>query len=477
MYKSALILFLVGLLAACTVEPPPTTQPSESLEPVPTATIEILPTWPSSTVPNSPTSIPLMTPAASPEHLRGVRINFLYPWSDELAAEARSLVDEFNTNNIWGIAANVIGTGGSISQLEQWLVSEEALRDPADVVGGPLYLLDQIRQKQLAGFTVDMTAFIHDPAWGWDLTEAADFGQVFKVQNIPAGTSLPLLGSQRFLLYNRTWGRVLGFPQPPTTPDEFRSQACAAAKANLYDEDPENDGTGGWILDTQAETIYSWLMAFGATPEGSTVDQWKFSSPAALNAFAYLRKLVDNNCAWTSRSDLPYEYFARRQALFYSGSLEDLRAQKKTDDRLKSTDEWMAIPYPAVSGKGISLVSIQSLAIINNSSTEKQLASWLFVRWLLLPRNQSRLAAAGMLLPSRPSSWDRMEDFRKKDPLWTAAATLPALPVPGQGSWQAARMVLEDASWQVLQPFTPPADFSRVLDELDVTITELIQRK
>ena len=62
--------------------------------------------------------------------------------------------------------------------------------------------------------------------------------------------------SMEVLYYNQTWLEELGFSGPPTTPEEFKEMACAAAEAN-------GDGTGGYILRDDASAMASWTYAFG----------------------------------------------------------------------------------------------------------------------------------------------------------------------------------------------------------------------
>ena len=94
--------------------------------------------------------------------------------------------------------------------------------------------------------------------------------EIFLTQDNVGGRQLglPAQRSARFIFYNQTWARELGFPDPPTNTEEFRQQACAANASFLNDSDPKNDGYGGWIVDTNWQTTYSWFLAF----DGGVVD-------------------------------------------------------------------------------------------------------------------------------------------------------------------------------------------------------------
>ena len=139
---------------------------------------------------------------------------------------------------------------------------------------------------------------------------------------------LPAQRSARFLFYNQTWAHELGFSSPPATADEFRQQACAANASFRTDTSPQNDGYGGWIVDTNWQTTYSWLLAFG----GGVVDgdSYAFRTDPNLAALQFLKGLYDDNCAWLSTEPTPFDSFARRSALFVSGDLAEVAAGSQT---------------------------------------------------------------------------------------------------------------------------------------------------
>jgi len=79
---------------------------------------------------------------------------------------------------------------------------------------------------------------------------------VFWSQDTIGGRRLgmPAERSARFLLYNVSWARELGFNTPPSNADDLQLQACHAHQAMLTDTDRSNDGQGGWLVDTNSTT-------------------------------------------------------------------------------------------------------------------------------------------------------------------------------------------------------------------------------
>ena len=210
---------------------------------------------------------------------------------------------------------------------------------------------------------------------------------------------LPAQRSARFVFYNQTWAHELGFANPPATADEFRQQACAANASFLKDSDPKNDGYGGWIVDTDWQTTYSWLLAFG----GGVVDggNYGFRTDPNLAALQFIKGLFDSHCAWLSTEPTPFDSFARRSALFISADLAGLSSQAASMTSLKNTDDVDRHPVPGPQGNG--LVAYGPSYTVLKSTPEKQLAAWLFARWMLSPENQAQWVEATGLFPLRTS--------------------------------------------------------------------------
>ena len=65
--------------------------------------------------------------------------------------------------------------------------------------------------------------------------------------------------------------------------------------------------------------------------------------------------------------------------------------------RLDNTDEWTLIPFPGSTAR--VLVAYGPSYSVLKSTPEKQLAAWLFARWLLSPENQAQWVDASALFP------------------------------------------------------------------------------
>ena len=191
-----------------------------------------------------------------------------------------------------------------------------------------------------------------------------------------------------------------------------------------------------------------------------------------------MRKLLNDNCAWNAQNPTPYIYFAQRQALFYSGSLLDLAYQQRAMSFQKSDDHWTVLAYPSPEKRLWRWPMERAGGAEVGSSRSQQLAGWLLLRYLMMPRVQASLAEAGGTLPARSSALERMSDYRAAHPQWALAVGMgrPAAAGASLASWRTVRRVEEDAAWQIFSPITGVSGIPAVLEELDATAADLLKK-
>lgn len=461
--RKILLLCFALLLAACQATAQPFGSPLRS--PTPTET----PQPPPTRTPVPATITPTPQWRVPPADLRGVTVRFWHPWTGETAAEVSSLVDTFNRRNEWGLRVEVTAFG-SAGALDDAVQASAASTDlPALVATQP----EQIAAWQAGNQpVVNLNDYLKDETWQFS-------GEIYPAFWQP-GTdgerlSVPAERSARVLFYNQTWAKELGFNAPPRTSAEFRQQACAAFNALLTDAIPENNGLGGWIVDGDGATILSWMYAFDAEEITSAGAGYPFSSQQTVNAFSFVRGMLDEGCAWKSRLAEPYEYFGFRQALFYTGSLEDIEAQTLTQARLNNRDAWLVLPFPSASGEAVLVTGGLSYAVLETTPAE-QMAAWAFIRWMLAPEQQARLAEAEGSLPLSQQTLTQMSVYARAHPQWAAIAAQVenARSEPQDASWHTVRHLLEDAAWQSLQPNITPAQIPEILDQLNAMIVDVL---
>jgi len=316
--------------------------------------------------------------------------------------------------------------------------------------------------------------------WGLNQRAQNDFYTVFWEQGISGQKRLgiPAQRSGELLYYNLSWAKALGFESPPQTTEQFVEQACAAAKANMKDDDPENDGTGGWIISTDYPVILGWIYANGAEILKKGSDQggavYQFDTPEVEAAFTFLRELYDDGCAWLAESQYPEAEFANRLGLFSTGSVMDIPYQVDAFRGVEGSGQWTVIPFPSPDGGSAFNVYGPSYSVLS-SSPEGKLASWVFIRWLLEPQNQARFVEMSGSFPLRADALDHLEAYGKLYPQWLAAseALAAAHPAPDLQSWGIVRWTLKDAATQLFRFYFTIDQVPGLIRFLDQTANEL----
>jgi multiple sugar transport system substrate-binding protein len=416
------------------------------------------------------TPIPTATIPAELASLKDTNIKIIHPWADQAGVEFRKLISEFNEENIWKIHVDEVH-GGSVSETARLFTDSMETSDRLDMVAiSPEYLVGWVT----TGFTIDLSPFSSNPEWGLPEAEKKTFlSQVWdansfdeKLIGIPAQINL------QFLVYNQTWAKELGFSEAPHTQNDFVKQVCEAAHTNNFDSNKDNDGTGGWIINSSSPILLSWINAFGGSKAWSRDSQISFNQAETGNAFTYLRSLTEKGCAWNSRVASPFTYFASRQSLAISATLPDLMELEETMSFAKNADKWVILPYPGEENSSPALMTGLSFGI-SKSNPNNELASWLFMRWLMLPRNQARLAEAAGSIPPTSTAADLMTAFGEHHDWWLEAEKLvpEAVMLPASSNWRQIRPVLEDGFWQMLQP-TPMA-IPTLLEQMNETIKSI----
>jgi multiple sugar transport system substrate-binding protein/sn-glycerol 3-phosphate transport system substrate-binding protein len=373
------------------------------------------------------------------EALRGVQVQVWDPWFGAQASLFESQVAQFNKTNEWGI---VVNAQDKENYSELYSETTDAIKNgglPQVVIALPEYALGW------GAKVIDLNTYLHDPDYGLSALDISDFANAVWLQDEVDGKryGVPAERTARFILYNQSWARELGFSSPPKTSADFEQQACAAHAALGKDADPNNDALGGWLIDTDAMTALSWLLAFnGGVQEAKG---YRFLTPGNVATFKYLKVLQQQGCAWVPSADSPvYDRFAARQALFSTGDLEDLIAQSRAFLAAGSNDEWTVLPFPGDQQQAV--VVYGSSFVMFKSDDVTQLASWLFIRWMLSADNQARWVQSTGLFPLRTSTLDQLTSYGTDHPQWAEAVKLlPGAKItPQLASWRLVRVMLGD---------------------------------
>ncbi len=138
-----------------------------------------------------------------------ITIQVWHPWFGVEANLFQSQVDEFNQTNQWGIKVQSTSQLDYNELFQNVETSLSASNDPQLVIGLPEYAL----LWNTNGDVVDLTDYVNDPKYGLSDGDIKDIPSIFWDQDEVGGKRLgmPAESSARFLLYNASWARELGF--------------------------------------------------------------------------------------------------------------------------------------------------------------------------------------------------------------------------------------------------------------------------
>jgi len=402
----------------------------------------------------------------------GTRVIFWHPWSGETANLIAELSEEFNRENEWDIEVIAQAHGDERTLIQDFEEARENEEMP-DVAALPVDYLMSLQQQGVPMWDLDV--LVHSPQWGLPEERVASFFPLFwSAAALEGGrVGLPAYWSGYYLAYNQSWAGELGFAERPATVADFEAQACAAAQHNLYDGNPDTNGTGGYIFSLEGPAIFSWMRAFGGGEAAGESGERQLAQVGDVAAGEFLYDLYLKDCAWTGRQELPYQYFSNRLALFYSGRLEDILIQGHVNQINNSADQWTLIPYPPSTDKPVVFIEGSAYAIIT-ADPQKALAAWEWIKWLLEPQQQARLVEVSASFPLSTEALDELEAFRLEHPLWSQALQYLAMAetVPLDAEWQMTKDVLADYAWQLIRFTTNRADIPQLLRNAEELVGE-----
>ncbi len=470
---AVMLLIMAVILCSCSLPeqlPTSTPTPDWTATPIPpTATRTLTPT---------PTATPLPDYlTVLPESLDGTELTLHFSFDNNVQEALKDLAARYNSENTDGITLR-IAQAYSLDELAEALSVQKAGK--ANLVIADSAWLSSLNAN--SGILMDLSDFMNST----DLSiEAAGADPIMPVilaseENNGSYFGLPLWAEPSFLFYNKTWAVELGFEDSPESLAALAEQACAAGKANYADEDESKHGTGGWIISSEPGGVMSWLLTFSR--EKRTPGQILRGDSAELfgDTAAWLRNLYDNGCAWQSRVREPYDYFANRYALFYSGTYADAERQlsafeQSADHRF---DNWDLIVYPGRSAgrKDNPRIYADTEVIgISRGDAAAMNAAWRFIRWLYQEDHAAELSLAAGGWPVQDSdSVTRLYRNSGKNKLYQSLSLRQYMADrDADEHWLTDQRILSDGFAYIFNLSVTAEDIPGIWDQIGSSIAEI----
>jgi multiple sugar transport system substrate-binding protein/sn-glycerol 3-phosphate transport system substrate-binding protein len=425
-----------------------------------------------------PTEAPMPEPTEEPMTLEvdptGQSVDFWHVWGEDLPFETMTaIVDDFNASNEWGITVNAIDQG-HYSDLENAFNAAIQSGDLPDLVTG---YSNTMANWYMVDAVIDLSQLTDDSMFGLTSEDtSAIFEGSINGGKAPDGTffAFPISQSANVLYYNSDWAKELGFDNPPSNFAEFKEQSCAAAEANNSDDNPDNDGTGGFVISPNAEVEASFIFASGGDIKNADEGTYDFTNQTVVDVAEFMKDLLDSGCAYQTET-YPNPEFATRRALFVSSSTAGLPYQLsafEAEDAIK--DAWTMVPFPGKDG-GQSVDLYGQYVAITNTNPERELATWIFVKYLTSPEVQAQWIEGSNYYPTRSDTTPLLEDYISNNPIWSTGLSFmqDGKAEPAWPSWYPVRGALRDTFTAILQG--TPEEIPSLLEALDAEAQQLIE--
>lgn len=376
------------------------------------------------------------------------------------------LVEKFNSTNEWGITVEAEYQGAYADIYNKMLGVLNTPDAPQLVVA----YQNQAATYQLGEGLVDMNGFVNSAKWGMTEEEQADIFPGFWKQDVfptygNARLGFPLYRSMDVMYVNLDYLKELGFSEPPTTPEQFKEMACAAAKAPFSKATAE--GALGYEVDVKDASEYaSWVFAFGGNIFDYNNSKYALDSEASVEAADFLQGLWKDGCATivTERYGNQTDFGAGK-LLFTTGSSSGLTFYKTAVEE-GANFAWTIIPFPHTTADPVQNIYGASLSM-PKTTPEAELAAWLFLKYMSTPEPQAEWAMASNYFPVRQSVADNLKDYFATNAPYEAGFGYLKFgqaepPVPG---YDPVRNKIGEAFAAIVDGLVVPAEALKTLNE------------
>jgi len=398
------------------------------------------------------------------ENSETVVLEMWHPFSGRDAEALNQQIAAFNEELDGGMQIIVTSHADDEVLIEDLLQSiAEDVRP--DIVLAPGYFLRDLAENEELVFIENMQlnqgggneqSPVFPVFWNLDVMDEKRYG-------------VPYLQLGHFLYYHTAWAEEMGFNAFPDTIGAFEEQICAAFNQNRFDEDIDNNGTGGYFFPSGSVPFLSWMRAFGGSVSFNSRGELIILSDENIQALRYLSRLWNQDCAWWSdKSQTPTQYFLNRNTIVYSGRSDAMDLQFAVMNALEGQGDWNVIPYPSLDGKSILAFDSYSFAIMDREDTDIEEAL-ILIQWMLEPERHLEMVYQNGAFPLSTDEIQIVDREWELYPIWQGTLQyIPFLePLPQSSGWYTTEKVLDDLGWQIIQYAVTEEDIPRFLEDAE----------
>ncbi|MBI9105951.1 MAG: extracellular solute-binding protein [Spirochaetales bacterium] len=327
----------------------------------------------------------------------GLEVTLEHDFSFEALDGFRGLIHDFNNTNEYGI--NIKLTSGQSE-------GKADLRFVASPVAASM-----LRR----GESIELSPLVYHPVWGLE-NRRDDFYREARAQTDYWSfsrkiTSIPVLMSAEVLLVNNGILQEYGFSKFPGSWPVMNFLLWKIKNEGLY---------SGMGMDFSADSVIAMINARGGSILRPGGFSYSFNNPVVNGTLRYIRErsedlvISGNNTDYLNQSE-----FSFGKLLSAFTGPEGIRYYDKLIRAVNPDLNWTTALLPTRRlGSGLT-ADCRSSVVITASDSEKQLAAWLFIKWLTSVDVQVRLAG---ITGSFPANFRAAEKIIESP---SAAASLP----------------------------------------------------
>jgi multiple sugar transport system substrate-binding protein len=480
----ATLLSACGPAAAPAATPAPAAPAAQEATKAPEPTAAAPTAAPEPTKAAEPTAAPTQAPAAVTVNnppksadevdaidLTGKKVEVTY-WHNRPQQDQdllQGMLDEFNKTNKYGITAKAEIAGASYNDVYNKVNAAIQAGQPPEM---SVAYQNQAAFYRSSGAVIDLNPFLNSKTFGLSADDQKDFFQAFLASDANPQYKGERLGfptqrSMDVLYYNVDWLTKMGYTAPPKDWKEFEDMACKATdKATKH---------YGWAFRHDASNFASLVFSYGGRILADDGQSYVFNSDAGVAATQMIQRLFEKGCAVeipTSEKNGEQNRFANGEVLFVLASSSGLPFYADAVSKSKTgTFKW-DINLPPNTGKPTINLYGASVSVYK-TTPEKELASWLVIKFLSEKAQTTKWASATGYLPVRQSAKADVIAAFKADKKWGPVAdsyakmfdwaqySLIESPVAGYDPVRA--LIDKDVMSKVIAD--PKADVKKLLDD------------
>jgi multiple sugar transport system substrate-binding protein len=368
-----------------------------------------------------------------------VTINFWHTQTGPNADKLNALIKDFQSKNPnITVNAQYIGNYNDLFQKVQTSIAGGQTPDLA------VAYENQVAEYQAAGAVIPLEDYVKSKNYGLAKDDYADILSAYRYDNIYPNIknglySFPFTKSVLALYYNADALKAAGISGPPQTWDDFHKDGLAVAK----------NGLKGYAISIDASLFDMMVPSFGGQVMNDTQTKYTFNNDAGVQALSLLESMVKDGSAYQIAKQFDDQNdFGAGKALFTLSSSAGLSFYGQAVSQ-GAKFSWNVAPPPHGNGQKPVTDAYGANVTVFKSTPEKQLASWLFVKYFTSKEINPDWSTATGYLPIRTSGFTDPRVLAKIQslPQYKAALDIQqyGVPEPSPRGSDAARTHIQDA--------------------------------